>query len=279
MKLTRFFIASAFAISLPAWAIYAPIPEQEQGKAWTISLTGGISHDGNIFGAQTGEISSTIFSASPKIQFNASVTAQTFVSALYQLNVDHFENRPGDKTLDSHTLMARLAHAFSQSTTIDISDTYAIQKNPESLLAGLPINSDQSLKRNEADGRFTTSLSSKAGLTLKSRSVNYSYDNARLGSNLDRTENIFGLSVDYAVLPEMKAVAEYRHQTIDYRQSGDNKDKSSDFGLVGGDYNLSKKLTATGRLGFEYRQREAESSDTVPYVEISGKYDYAKAAS
>jgi len=274
MKFTRLLIVAGFAISLPAWAIYAPIPEQQQGKALTVSLTAGVSHDSNIFGAPTGAIGSTIYSASPKVEFNASVTNQTFLSAFYQLTLDHFDNRPGDKTLDSHNAMVRVAHAFTQASTLDLSDTFSIQKNPESLLAGLPINSDQSFQRNEADGRFSTSLTGKAGLTLKARSVLYRYDNARLGANLDRAENLFGVSGDYAVLPEMKAVGEYRHQIIAYRQAGENKDKSSDFGLVGADYNVSKKLTATGRFGFEDRQRDAERSETVPYAEISAKYDY-----
>jgi hypothetical protein len=35
-------------------------------------------------------------------------------------------------------------------------------------------------------------------------------------------------------------------------------------------------LTSSIRVGGEYRQRAGLSSETTPYVEISGKYDYAK---
>jgi len=43
-----------------ALAIYAPIPEQEQGKALTYRLGASAYHDSNIFGAATGEISRNV---------------------------------------------------------------------------------------------------------------------------------------------------------------------------------------------------------------------------
>ncbi len=278
MKLLRLFLICGFAASRPVWAVYAPIPEQDQGKAWAFDVGAGVSYDSNIFGAASGEISSTVFNLSPKVAFNASVTDQTFASASYALSLDHFDNRPGDKTLDSHTLMARLAHAFTPSTTLDVSDTYLIQKNPESLLPGvstpITVNSDQSFKSNEFNGSFKTDVNAKGGLTLKARSLVLAYDNAKLGTSLDRTENLFGVSGDYAVLPEAKAVAEFRYQTIDYDDAGGTKDKTSEFLLAGADYSVAKKITASGRLGFEWRHRDGERSDTSPYVELSTKYDY-----
>lgn len=274
MKLLRLFLICGLAASRPIWAVYAPIPEQDQGKAWSYDLSFGVTHDSNIFGAPTNEISSTVYTVAPQIAFNASVTAETFVSASYRLTLDHFDNRPGDKTLDSHILMARMAHAFSEATTIDLNDTFSIEKNPESLLNGLSVNSDQSFKNNEFDGSFGTAINAKAGLTLKVRSVLFRYDNARLGTSLDRTENLYGVSGDYAILPEVKAVGEYRHQDIDYRQGGSTKDKTSEFLLGGADYSVAKKVTASGRFGFEYRHRDSERNATSPYAEISTKYDY-----
>jgi opacity protein-like surface antigen len=104
----------------------------------------------------------------------------------------------------------------------------------------------------------------------------YSYDSARLGTNLDRTENLYGLSGDYAVLPELKTVVEYRHQDVLYWSNGFDKTKASDFGLVGADYDIAKKFTASVRIGYEYRQRDGESNEGLPYAELSAKYDYAK---
>lgn len=276
MKLLRLSLVCALAALQPVWAVYAPIPEQDQGKAWTFEVAGTVTHDSNIFGAPTAAISSTIYSLAPKIDFNASVTDQTFLSASYLLSLDHFTNRPGKKTVDSHTLIGRVAHAFTQSTTLDLSDNFQVQRNPESVLNGLSVNTDQSFKSNEADGSFTTDISPKADVTVKVRSLIFRYDAARLGADLDRTENLYGLSGSYAVLPELKAVGEYRHQDIDYTDFSSTKDKSSNYLLAGADYNVAKKVTASGRLGYEWRHRDGERSDTSPYVEFTTKYDYAQ---
>jgi hypothetical protein len=276
MKIIRALLVTGIVTALPAWAVYAPVPEQDQGKAWSVSLTGGVSYDSNIFASQADAISSTIFMASPKVSFNESVTDQTFLSASYQLTVDHFNNRPGEQNLDSHDVEARIAHAFTKETTLDVSDAFMINRNPAAALAGLEINSDQSYQSNEANARFNTSLSPKIGLTLKARSMYYDYYSAKLGTSLDRTENLYGISSDYAVQPDLRSNLEYRHETINYRDESDNKDKTSDFLLVGSDYDVGEKLTASGRVGVEYRKRDEERSATSPYIELSARYAYAQ---
>jgi len=267
---------------LPLWAGYAPIPEQEQGKAWSVSLRLSAVHDSNIFGAPTNEISSEVYSASPKIAFNASVTDQTFLTASYQPTLDYFTDRPGNKSLFSHEVLGRVAHAFSPTTTLDIMDFFQASKNPESLLPGVAgsnpsvLNTDQSFKRNQFDASYATNVTEKTGTTVKVRSTVYRFDNATLGQSLDRTENLYGLAGSYDLVPEAKGVAEYRYETIDYRDAGANKDKTSNFLLGGVDYKAAEKLTASARLGVEWRHRDGERSQTAPSAELSLKYDYAK---
>jgi predicted porin len=274
----RFLCACTFvslALALPVFAVYAPIPEQEQGKAWSASLRGGVSYDSNIFGAPNNEIHSWVYSVAPRLKYNQSVTNQLFVSAGYELDMDYFDNRPGSKTLFSHLLDGRAAYAFSPVTTLDLSDTYDISKNPAALLAGVPVNTDQSFKSNQFDAHLATSPLPKAGVVFKFRTINYRYDDSFLAGELDRTENLFGLEGNYAVLPELKAATEYRYQEINYDTAGGTKDKTSNFFLVGGDYALGRQYTAGVRVGVEDRDRESQRSTTAPYVELSAKYDYA----
>lgn len=286
--------------ALPVRAVYAPVPEQEQGKDLTITVRAGISYDTNLFGAppsgslplapgqppHVGPIESFVWTVAPRVAYNASLTDQTFFSGGYGLTLDHMENRPGDQLLDSHDLSLRLAHAFTQSTTLDVYNVFTISKNPEALLPGVAAlpggtsedrtaSPDQSFRRNQLDGRVSTPLTPKMGVTIKARSVYYDYRNARLGRSLDRVENLYGMSADYGVLPELKAVAEYRHQDVYYTTEGEFKNKRSDYGMVGVDYEVAKKLALGSRVGFEHRKR-VEDSETVPFVEFSGKYDYAR---
>lgn len=256
---------------------HAPLPTPtDSGKNLNITITAGASHDSNLFGAASNAIDSMVYRLAPKLAYEGSLNDQTFVSTSYQLNADYFDSRPGEKELYGHELMARLAHAFSPVTNADITDSFGVVKNPEALLAGIPLNTEQSFQRNQLDGRFTTAPMQKTGLTVKARSIYYKYDGALLGRSLDRMESLFGLSGDYALLPQTKIVAEYRHQEVAYENLSDNKDKQSDFFLTGADYAAGRKLSASTRLGVEFRRRSGERSDTVPFVEVSGKFDHVE---
>lgn len=276
MKLVRLLLGMGLLAAPFARAVYAPLPEQDQRKEWTVSLRAGVSHDSNIFGAQSGEISSMVYSVSPKVAFNGSLTDQTFAAFGYTLNLDRIADRPGDKTLDSHDLMARLAHAFSPTTNADFSNYYQVAKNPESLLAGLPVNTNQSYERNELNARLMASPMPRFGGTLKFRSVNYRYDNAVLAAAIDRTENTFGVAGSYDVVPEAKAVIEYRRENVEYRVDGHLKDKDTDFVMAGADYAVARKMSMSGRLGYQWRNRVYGPSSSGLYAEFSAKYDYAE---
>lgn len=277
--LRRGFGAGLALAASSAFAVYAPVPEQEQGKDLTINVRAAASYDSNIFGAPPAdEIDSAVYTLAPRITYNASLTNQTFLSASYALTLDRFDKRPGDKLLDSHDLMVRVAHQFSKGTVLDIVESFMIARNPEALLPGLadPVNPDQSFQRNQLDGRFTRPITPKINATLKARTVYYEYRNDRLGRSLDRIENLFGVTGDYAVLPELKGVLEYRRQDVYYRKLGETKNKHSDYLMTGVDYEAARKLTLSGRAGAEFRRRASERDETVPYVELSGKYDYAR---
>lgn len=272
----RALLLAGLLAASPVQAVYAPIPEQEQGKDLTVTVRGGVAYDSNIFGAATDTIDSVVWTFAPRVSYNASLTAQTFFAASYGLTLDRFDQRPGDKLLDSHDASVRLAHAFSKLTTIDLNDAFTIARNPESLLAGQPINTNQSYTRNQVDGRFVTPITAKFGTTLKARTLYYKYHDRELGRSLNRIENLYGLSGDYAILPELKAVGEYRHQDVFYQKLGETKNKSSDYLMGGVDYDVAKKVSLTSRLGIEWRDRKAERDMTAPYAEFSAKYDYTE---
>lgn len=276
MKFPSALCALAALAAVPLGAVYAPVPEQDQGKDLVITLRSGISYDSNIFGGATDAISSTIFEVAPRLAFNHSLSDQTFLSANYGLVLNQIENRPGDKLLDSHDLSLRAAHAFSKTTNIDFNNLLMLSRNPESLLNGLPLNTDQSFTRNQFDARYATALTPKVGLQVKARSVFSKYRNAVLGRSLDRIENLYGVAGDYAILPEMKGIAEFRHLDVFYRKLGEEKNKRSNYLMAGVDYAAARKLTLSGRVGVEWRERMREEDATSPYAEFSGRYQYAE---
>lgn len=274
--LLRALLLSGFVAAVPLKAVYAPVPEREPGQALTVQVRGGLSHDSNIFGAADNKVDSTVWTLAPRVGYTAAITDQSVIAGTYGLTLDQFKSRPGDKLLDSHDLALRVAHAFTPVTSLDVQNNFNVSRNPESLLAGQPVNTDQSLTRNQLDGRFTTPMTQKVGALLKARSVTFNYRDARLGRSLDRTENLFGVASTYAILPETKLVGEYRFQDVAYRREGGFKDKQSNYVMAGADYALARTLSVSSRLGVEWRQRVGERDVTAPFVEFSGKYDYSQ---
>ncbi len=280
MRVFSIIISLACLMVLPVrlGAVYAPIPEQEQGKALTVYLATGVFYDTNIFGGSVNEVSSYVYELNPSVVFNASVNAKTFVAASYRLSLDFMPDRPGKKGLDSHEFTGRLAHTFTPLMSLDLSETYQLSKNPESLLPGLAtvVNTDQSYRRNLLDARFSAGLTKRTGLVFKARNTRYDYENDVLGLSLNHDEYLVGLAAEHAVLADLKTVLEYRHLIINYDTAGDTKDKRSDFLLVGADHAVSERFGLTGRLGMERRRRAGGASDTLPYAELGMKLDYGK---
>lgn len=265
---------SALVAVLPslAFAVYAPIPEQDQGKAFTVRLGASVYHDSNIFGSAKNEKDSMVYSVAPSITYNGSVDDQTFMSASYDAVLDHFSDRPSKKNLSSHTFGARYAHSFDKASNLDVSDTYQISKNPQSLLNGVAQNADQSLKSNQFNARYTTAVNEKTGLVLKYRNSTLAYDSALLASQLDRVDNLAGLEVSFSVLPETKLVGEYRYQSIAYDNAGALRDKRSNFFLAGVDHNPTAELTLSARAGIEDRNRTGAPDSNGGYLELSSRY-------
>ena len=269
-------VGAAMASAVPALAVYAPIPEGEQGDEFTYALRAGITYDSNIFGGASGQISSTIFEVSPDITFNYSASQTTFLSLEYKAIVDYYTNRPGNDILDSHYLTAKVAKSFSKTSDLFVTEAFSYVRNPQSTLNGLPINTDQSFVSNSLDGRFSFAPTEETTVALKGQDIYTHYLNSLLSNELDSNQDMEGLEGDYALRKDLKAAAEYRHQDVTYAHNGSVNDKNTDFAMGGLDYVPGPKTTFGFRLGGEYRTRSGASSITTPYAELTSKYAYAK---
>lgn len=258
-------------------AAYAPVPKVEQGKMLTFYASARIYHDSNIFGAPLNEVSSMVHELQPAVVFNLSVAPRTFLSASYQLTLDYFEDRPGDRTIDSHSMSARVAHAFNPRLEGEISGIFQIVKNPESLLPGVSpgvLNTDQSYDFNQFDGRLRYAWTKRTGLALKMRAADFAYKTGSIAEDIDHAEHLAGLGLTHALREGLQAVAEYRRRLVRYDHDGWRKDKDSDCLLAGADYAPGKRSALTVRLGGEWIRRKGEDDAVVPCAELAFKRDY-----
>ncbi len=289
-------LAALTAASTLAHAVYAPLPAQDLGKAFTYHLGASVYNDSNIFGSAKGAISSAVYNLSFGLGFNSSVTDQTFLSLGYDLSRDNVVDRPGKKNLTNHAFTSRLSHTFSEATTLDISENYQITGRPDSLLNGVTtLTGDQSAKNNQFNLRFQTTAGEKGTVAFKYRNMDINYDTETLARSLDRNDHLFGLEAAFALLPDVKLVGEYRYGQVNYKTDNTPavaatathpafvaqfaKDKKSNYLMAGVNYLPSEKTIFTARGGFENRSRDFTGSTSAPYVELSAKHAYAEGSS
>ena len=101
----------------------------------------------------------------------------------------------------------------------------------------------------------------------------------KLSQDDNFTEAIFGQSVNFRLSPRTTAVVEGRTGQTTYK--GPGRDSQTQFLLLGFDQALSRRFTATVRVGEEYRQYQAANAPAAasPYLESTLVYGYGKASS
>jgi len=275
------FAAALFAIALPAptHATYAPIPPVEQGRLLTLYVGANYYYDSNIFGAPADGISSLVFQLQPNAVLNLSLADQTLLTASYQPSLDYFDNRPDDKLLVSHTITARLAHTFSPRLDAEISDTYQIIKNPESLLPGIAgnnavANPDQSLNYNRFDAKAALTATPRDTIKAALAAENFSYKNPWLRHDLNHAQYTAALQATHSVRENLQTIAEYRYNAIRYARDGALKNKDTHALFIGADYAPTKITACTARLGLEQLLRKNAPDATLPYIELAAKHDF-----
>ncbi|GHB95499.1 transporter [Cerasicoccus arenae] len=256
------------------FAVYAPIPSQEQGEAFSGSITSGAYYDSNIFGSQNGRVSSVVGEISPHLDYNQSLTDQTFFAVDYDLQVLIFENRPGsDDVLTNNFLNAQIDHTFAPNIFASISDNFSYTQNPESaVIAGAPLQTDQSYFYNRVDLEALWNITEIWSLEGKFRNQFWFYDDNRLADQLDHIQYLFGVEVGYNFLPELTLIGEYRFEYNDYTNDSPPKSNYSNYALVGFNYEMSERLIILVRGGAEFRVRESAPNRNSPYGEVTAVY-------
>ena len=205
---------------------------------------------------------------------------QTFLSASYRLTLDYFDNRPGDKLLDSQVISQRASglHALTKETTLDVSDAFVvgfeIPGRPSTACRSIPTSHSDS---NEANARFNTTLSAQDRAYHQRRVRCSTAISTRSWAPVSITRKIFTGSRRTTPSSRISgAISSTGMRRSITRTRAATRTRPPISLLVGGDYDVGEKITASGRFGVEYRKRDEERNATSPYVEISSKYAYAQ---
>jgi hypothetical protein len=237
------------------------------------------------------------FEVSPAISLNWP-WEQGSASLGYVYSFKDYQNKPylQDDSYDmTHNFNAALNHAFSELYQVNVRDSFVIGQEPDFLRAGNTYSTFARVSGNNMrnsgsanlDGQLTRLLGFEVGYA--NAYYNYAADAPpypSLAGLLNRVEHAIHLDSRWQLLPTSVGVAGYQFSQTDFTEGqplgigtyvSDSRDNRSHYGYVGLDQTFRPDLTGSLRVGArhtDYYNDSASSPNTVPYVQLSLRWNY-----
>ena len=281
-------------------------------KPWTVSASLRGFYDDNVDTAATKTKKTFGFEVSPTIGFEFPMD-QTTASLLYTYSYKYYDKQPAhqsDHADQTHTIAARLIHAFSERTSLSLADSFVIGQEPDILRAGnstaafnrIPGNNIRNYGNMTLNHQFTRQFGMEVGYA----NVLHDYEDRGASTNglnqivvsrsgiLDRIEQSIHLDARWTVQPSTVALIGYQFSFTDYtgnepigfvatpvihRIFSSSRDSYSHYGYVGVEHKFRPDLTGSVRVGAvaaDYYNSPDHASNISPYVNANLRYEYSK---
>ena len=276
-------------------------------KPWSVSASLRGFYDDNVNTAPSGEIDTFGFEVNPSFSFGVQ-NDQTTASLTYAYGFIWYDKRPDptrDKHYDqTHTIAARLVHAFTERTSLTVSDSFVIGQEPDTIRTGDFYSSVQRISgqniRNYGAISINHQFTEKIGIEAGYANSFYDYDstleetfpNISNSGLLDRIEQSIHLDARWTFQPTTVGFVGYMYSFSDYTGdepigvlgTGDivySKDRNSrsHYGYVGVEHTFLPELMGSVRAGAratDYYNSLEDQSDIGPYASASLRYAYAQ---
>ncbi|MEO7934401.1 MAG: outer membrane beta-barrel protein [Chthoniobacterales bacterium] len=257
------------------------IPTQDAGSGiferrpyhFTFSLNQG--YDDNIYTTHDNKQGS--FFTSGSIGANVKFSdGRTSLEAALSAGGSYYYDR--DDSFDPDiTLNVDFSHVFSPKLRLDITTYLAYQAEPDFQIG---------FGQNRRSGNyFYGNIGFSLAQTFTRRfSVVYGYtvggvyyDESSIADISNRIEQTYSLQLRYLIQPTISLVGEYRFGIVTYDAA--NRDSTSNYALVGVDFTLNRRLTASIRAGAQFRSSDDVGDETSPFVESTLTYKYGDRSS
>lgn len=277
-------------------------------KWWSVAATVRGFYDDNADTSPNGtpKVNTWGYELNPSISMSVG-DQQTSFSASYAFHYLYYD-RPLSKVTghggiveaqtksdEDHTFTAALDHAFNESYSAHVSDTFVIGQQPDALRAGNVVTVFQRVPGNNIinmgavsfDGELTREL----GFSVGYNNNYFNYDAAELAGILNRIENYAHFDLKWILSHETVGVLGYQFGDIDYIGNAFLVDPSMASGVapvsvlntrshtiyVGVDHTFLPNLTGSIRGGASYYDyyNDTGSSSFGPYATATLTYTYA----
>jgi hypothetical protein len=302
-------IASAGLLALGAVGVQTVQAQWTAGsdKSWSVSATlrGFYDDNYNTQPGGTNRVSSYGFEVRPSLKWNVDL-GPTTIDLSYVYALKYYDARPNNKYDQDHDFEVFLNHNFNNRYSVDFSDSFVIDQEPEIIDPTLstPVRANGNNIRNTASINFHAELTPLLGMVLGYGNSYFSYDQNQntpgvtlpsLSALLDRVEHRVNLDSQWHIWEETTGIFGYTFGAVDYTSSesissvpfpfvplavaSSSRNKYSHTVYVGANHNFSPDLTVSARGGFEYDDYYNSlpgnsKNNTIPFASVSLNYAY-----
>lgn len=290
-------IACAGAVGVQG-ALAPGLSSVEASKPWSVSLSLRGFYDDNYTTIPNG-IDTFGIAVSPSASYNW-MMEQTTASLKYRYTLkSYFESNTEDQT---HEIDGGLGHAFTPTTRVDLSNSFAVAQEPQVLEGSGGLAFFQRAEGDNMRNRFridlNTGLTENFGLMTGYRHRWFDYDMeaadimsagnpAGVGSFsalLDRVEHRGVVNLRWLALPKTVGIVGYEYGNVHYTSddplfggvSPDDRDNQSHYFYVGAEQTFNQMLVGSAQVGAIYREYDDvnDTSNWGPYANASLTYTY-----
>lgn len=304
-------IASLVTIGVSSCSQFGVLAAESDAKPLSLSLGLKGFYDDNIFSRPSGPEKADSFGIqlTPSIGYKIKEEATT-VSLSYTLDAKWYERRSRDSFGSggnvvqksdpwdyAHYIKFLAAHKFSDTFSLEATDSFAITTEPQEFLSGQIARSKSDALINNAGIKSDIGLSELFGLEFAYKNNLYDYSDPGYKAVLNRMENIPSIDLRYKINPTLFGILGYRYKDVAYDKAqtlfvqpngspvySDARDSSSHFVYGGADYQANPTLSFSARVGAEFTDYsnlkkynlQGSDSSTSPYADFSAKWKFQK---
>ena len=266
----------------------------DAGKVWEVtgSLRGFYDDNYTTSPEATAEESWGI-EVSPGINLTIGEGTDLEFSAGYAFGMRYYEDRETNNEDYGHELGISLSKAFSNTSILQLSDSFVIAQEPEILNGGAKHRLEGDNLRNTLSASYRQVLSGNILGELGYGNSIFDYEEAYHSALLDRSHNQVNLDVIYD-MEQTEYFVGYKFASTDFDGGelkvpgldfkSDARDNDSHYGYVGVRHQLNKEFVASAQVGAQYVDYYnfnlmpglIPENETSPYVNASMEWGYAE---
>jgi len=266
----------------------------DAGKVWEVTASlRGFYDDNYTTSPEALAEESWGIEVSPGISLTIGEGTDMELSAGYAFGMRYYEDRESDNEDYGHDLGISLNKAFSDTSSLQLSNGLVVAQEPEVLNGGTPLRREGDNLRNTFSAKYRRDLSGSIEVDVGYGNSIYDFEEEWYAALLDRSYNQANLDVIY-VTPQTEYYVGYKFSSTDFDGNAlqvpgldfnpEARNNHAHYGYVGARHLVDKNLLANLEAGvqnvdfydFDLMPGFIPEDETSPYVNAVMKWGYAE---